>query len=106
MATSDYLKFTVDFKALCEKYGVNGYFNISQDDKGCGFDYIVCKDNGVDCDDIKLRTFKALIPQMLNRHDCQVYAELELHYLIQHEAENHRRFLTEMDEHFKEQHQD
>ena len=38
MATSDYLKFTVEFKALCEKYGVNGYFNVSQDDNGCGFD--------------------------------------------------------------------
>lgn len=100
--TFDYLKFTVDFTKLCEKYGVDGYFNVSQDDKGCGFDHVICKADGATEDDIKVRTFKALIPQMLNRHDCQAYAELELHHLIQHEAENHRRFLAEMNEHVKE----
>lgn len=99
---SKYLEFMMEFKTLCEKYCVNGYFNVSQDDKGCGFDHVICKADGATEDDIKVRTFKALIPQMLNRHDCQAYAELELHHLIQHEAENHRRFLAEMDEHFKE----
>lgn len=101
-AIQTYMDFTMDFKALCDKYGVDGYFNISLDGKGSLTHAIFKEDSDVTAIDIKERTFRKLVPEIMSHYDCLTCAEYALQKIVREEAESKKQFDKETEEYFAE----
>ena len=101
-AIQTYMEFTMDFKNLCDKYGVDGYYNISLDGKGSLTHAIVKENSNVSAVDIKERTFRRLVSEIMSHYDCLTYAELDLHKMVSEEAESKKQFDEENEKYFAE----
>lgn len=101
-AIQTYIDFSMDFKELCDKYGVDGYFNISLDGKGSLTQTIVENDSDMTAIDIKERTFRKLVPEIMSHYDCLTCAEYALHKMVREEAESKKQFDKETEEYFAE----
>ena len=97
------LDFTVDFKNLCDKYDVHGYFNIFPGSKGNGFSRAFVKENDeITTADIEERTFRSLVTSTLGRYDCIYAAKHDMFAWMMDEMKKHIEFLEESEAYFKE----
>ena len=93
-----YVDFSFEFYKLCEKYGMNGFFNVSLDNVGYGHSHTVTKENDtLDHFDIKKRVFESLIPSLLSDYECSYYGESELHKIVMERSSQYRDFQKEVE---------